>query len=201
MEGTGGGELAQLVPDHVLRDEDRHELPPVVDGEGESDEVGSDRGPAGPGPPARALDRKLAEGVIPKTLPYIKRQAVEVLDTTYQTRESSQELIAKQLQDWYSKAYPDLLKQKPHLLEEAIRGVQAAYNENVFPSMEIDWETYVNHAGHGPDFDTGCYRCHDGLHENEHGQAISSDCNTCHTLLAIEEENPLILNQLRGETN
>ena len=148
-----------------------------------------------------ALDRKIAEGMIPKTLPYIKRQAVEVLDTTYQTRESSQELIAEELQEWYSKNYPDLLKQKPHLLDEAIRGIQAAYNENVFPAMEIDWDTYVNHAGHGPDFDTGCYRCHDGLHENEKGQAISSDCNTCHTLLAIQEENPVILNQLRGETN
>jgi len=76
--------------------------------------------------------------------------------------------------------------------------VVAAYSENVFPEMKVEWGTYINHIGHGPDFDIGCFRCHDDMHETPDGKTISADCNTCHTLLAIEEENPKILKELQG---
>ncbi len=49
LERTGGRELAQLVPDHRLGDEHRHVLATVVDGEGVTDEVRDDGGPARPG--------------------------------------------------------------------------------------------------------------------------------------------------------
>ena len=39
VEGAGGGELAELVADHVLGHEHGDELAPVVDGEGEPDGV------------------------------------------------------------------------------------------------------------------------------------------------------------------
>jgi hypothetical protein len=38
------------------------------------------------------------------------------------------------------------------------------------------------------------------MHESPDGKTISADCNTCHTLLAIEEETPAILKTLQGET-
>src|SRR5512139_220291 len=57
VEGTRGGELAELVTDHVLRDENRHELAAVVHGEGVSDEVGGDRRAAGPSPDHLAIAR------------------------------------------------------------------------------------------------------------------------------------------------
>jgi hypothetical protein len=37
------------------------------------------------------------------------------------------------------------------------------------------------------------------MHESPDGKTISADCNTCHTLLAIEEDNPPILKTLQGE--
>jgi hypothetical protein len=39
----------------------------------------------------------------------------------------------------------------------------------------------------------GCFRCHDDEHRTADGQTISQDCSTCHSLLAVEEENPEIL--------
>src|SRR5262245_22104308 len=48
-EGAGGGELAELVPDHGLGDVDGHVLAPVVDGDGVADHVGDNRGAPGPG--------------------------------------------------------------------------------------------------------------------------------------------------------
>jgi hypothetical protein len=44
-----GCELAELVTDHILRDENGHELAPVVDGEREPDTIGDDGRTTGPG--------------------------------------------------------------------------------------------------------------------------------------------------------
>ncbi len=57
----------------------------------------------------------------------------------------------------------------------------------------------MNHVSHGPDFDIGCFRCHDDLHVSADGRTISADCQTCHILLAIEEENPQVLEVLQGQ--
>ncbi|MGW8312515.1 MAG: cytochrome c3 family protein [Desulfuromonadales bacterium] len=149
--------------------------------------------------PDAALDRKLAEGVIPVELPFIKRQAMEVITANYQSSAQAREAISKGLTEWYAKNYPQLVEEQPQLLEQAVEGAVLAYSENVFPDMKVTWGTYVNHISHGPDFNVGCFRCHDDLHESPDGKTISADCNTCHTLLAIEEDNPSILNTLQGK--
>ena len=77
---------------------------------------------------------------------------------------------------------------------KAILGVQEAYVENVYPDMKIEWGTYSDHRGHTDDF--GCFRCHDEEHESDQGGSVSQDCDTCHTILAEEEENPEILKTL-----
>src|SRR3954451_8721849 len=58
-EGAGGGELAELVPDHRLGDVHGHVLAPVVHGDGVADHVGDDRGAARP----RLDDPLLVAGV------------------------------------------------------------------------------------------------------------------------------------------
>jgi len=150
-------------------------------------------------PVAEALDRKLLEGTIPRELPFIKRQALAAVTANYPSGEAAQAGIAEALNTWYQSNQNLLVKEKPQLLVQAIRGTQEAYAHNVFPEMNIGWGTYVNHVGHGPDFDIGCFRCHDDRHKSADGQTISGDCNTCHTLLATEEANPPILKTLRGE--
>src|SRR5207248_5690823 len=48
LEDAGRREFAELVADHVLDDEQPHELPAVVDEEGMADELGDDRAVARP---------------------------------------------------------------------------------------------------------------------------------------------------------
>ncbi len=146
-----------------------------------------------------ALDRKLLEGSLPAELPFIKRQALAAVTANYPSSAAAQQGIAETLTQWYQKNQAELLKAKPHLLAKAIAGTQEAYAQNVFPEMKINWGTYVNHVGHGPEFNIGCFRCHDDRHKTADGRTISADCNTCHTLLAMEEEKPPILKTLRGE--
>ena len=149
--------------------------------------------------PDEALDRNLAEGDIPRELPYIKQQGMELITKEYESTEAAEAAIRAGLQNWYEQEYPELLKSKPGLLEKATEGVIDAYKGNVFPDMKVTWGTYVNHITHGPDFDIGCFRCHDDMHESPEGKVISGDCNTCHVILAEGEENPEILKVLSGE--
>ena len=150
-------------------------------------------------PAETAIDHKLNEGDIPRTLPFIKQQALAAVTAEYASAEEAAAAISSELTAWYRNRYPALLEKNPELLAHAIQGTQQAYNENVFPKMKVGWGTYVNHIGHGEDFDIGCFRCHDDMHESEEGEVISGDCNTCHTLLAEEEEDPEILRILRAE--
>lgn len=146
-----------------------------------------------------ALDRKLLEGAIPRELPFIKKQALAAVTAKYPSSEAARTGIAETLTKWYQANQAEFIKQKPQLLAQAISGTQAAYAQNVFPEMNIGWGTYVNQVGHGPDFNIGCFRCHDDQHKSADGKTISADCNTCHTMLSMEEANPAILKTLRGE--
>lgn len=149
-------------------------------------------------PPSEAINRKLLEGAIPKALPFIKRQALAAVQQPYETTEAAMTGIATELNAWYQKNHPELVRQNPALLEQAIKGVQAAFAENVFPEMNLGWNTYVDHIGHGENFDIGCFRCHDGMHESASGETISADCDTCHVILAEDDPNPEILDLIRG---
>ena len=149
-------------------------------------------------PPETSIDHKMVAGDIPRELPFIKQQALEAVTAEYASSEEAEAAIATHLTGWYEEKYPDLIKAKPALLANAILGAQTAYNEYVFPQMKVGWNTYVNHIGHGEDFDIGCFRCHDDAHESADGDVISGDCNTCHTILAEGEKDPEILHILRN---
>jgi hypothetical protein len=148
-------------------------------------------------PTDRAIDNKILSGDIPLELPYIKKKALEVVRIDYGNQEEAKSGIATQLNEWYRQNYADLIADNPGLLSRAIEGIQAAYLENVFPEMGIQWGTYTNHIGH--ENSPGCFRCHDEMHTSASGETISMDCDTCHTILAEEEANPEILKVLRGE--
>jgi nitrate/TMAO reductase-like tetraheme cytochrome c subunit len=135
--------------------------------------------------PEEALDQKLLTGEIPRELPYIKRQALEVVTQDYASHEEARTGISQQLREWYSQNYPSLMEQKPSLLEKAIVGVIPAYTDNVFPQMKIDYGTYKNYLGHRDE--SGCFRCHDELHVSAEGKTLSQECDTCHLILAEEE--------------
>jgi len=147
-------------------------------------------------PPDRAIDNKILSGEIPRELPFIKKKAMEVVRRQYASQQEAEAAIATELNDWYQKSYPELVREQTEMLPRAVAGVQAAYAENVFPEMKIEWGGYPNHIGHmeAP----GCFRCHDEAHEAKGGEVISMDCETCHVILAEDEKDPAILKTLYG---
>ena len=149
--------------------------------------------------PDEALDAKLVTGDIPTSIPYIKRQALEVITKKYDSTEEAKNTIATELRAWYKENYPDLVENNAPLLEQAIKGVQQAFTENCFPEMRIYWNTYKNFLGHRDD--SGCFRCHDDEHETEAGETISQDCDLCHVILAEDEAEPEILKAIQGNGN
>jgi hypothetical protein len=147
-------------------------------------------------PPGVALDNKIMSGAIDKSIPFIKKKAMEVISRDYLSQEEAKATIAAELHDYYAKNYSGVVDAQGDALRKSIAGIQAAYAENVFPEMNIKWGTYTNHLGHNDD--VGCFRCHDEDHQTEAGEVISMDCNTCHTILAEDEQDPEILRTLSG---
>lgn len=144
----------------------------------------------------QAIDGKLSANIIPSYLPFIKRQALDVIQKDYPSEEVARVEISRALHSWYRKNYPELIQNNPSLFERAIQGVIQAYEENVFPDMRVTWGTYKNNLGH--ENDTGCFRCHGKLQEVKTGRVISSDCNLCHVILADDETQPEIIKSLQG---
>lgn len=151
-------------------------------------------------PPGRAIDNKILEGKISAKIPFIKKKAMEVVQKEYVSHDEAKIRIATDLTSWYTQNYPEIGQDNPEELQNAIVGIQEAYSENVFPTMNVKWNTYTNHIGHTEDFDfsIGCLRCHNDMHETESGEVISMDCNTCHLVLAQDEKDPEILRTLGG---
>jgi nitrate/TMAO reductase-like tetraheme cytochrome c subunit len=144
--------------------------------------------------PERAMDRALALGDIPVTLPFIKKEAVGLLKANYATSTEAGTKLPATLLSFYQQNYPDLYSRRSNDIQQAGRAVLAIYNRNVFPDLKVSWGTYPNNLGH-TDF-PGCFRCHDGAHTAGNGKTITQDCNTCHEPLAMDEASPEILKTL-----
>ena len=144
--------------------------------------------------PGNALDEGMSQGGISTSLPFVKKEALEALKTDYPDRDTAKERIAQTLRNFYATSYPQLVASQSAQLDSSIAAVQAIYLRNVFPEMNVTWGTYLNDLGH-MDF-PGCFRCHDGSHVAADGQTIPNDCDTCHHLLAVGEQDPKILSDL-----
>lgn len=146
--------------------------------------------------PERAVDREMAAGRISPALPFAHKVSVELLKKEYPSRQTAETEIPEAWREYYRKNYFNIYNSQRAQIEQAAQAVVYIYDGNVFPSMNITWGTYPNNLGH-TDF-PGCFRCHDGNHKSSGGKEITQDCNTCHSLLALEEPNPKILQELSG---
>jgi len=143
-----------------------------------------------------ALDEKIAIGLISRDIPFIKRQAHEAISHDYDTIENALIGISKTVTMWYKNNYPDFFAQNKSLIYDAISGIQRAYQENIFPEMNVHWETYKDFIGHKDG--TGCFRCHDGKHATAEGELVSHDCESCHIILADSQPAPEVVKLLKG---
>ena len=144
--------------------------------------------------PDNEIDVALRDGLIEKSLPYIKKEGLRIIDARYESHEDAREKITEQLTAYYLGNYPDLADERAGDIEQAAQVLGDIYSVNVFPQMEVWWNTYPEHIGH--ERSEGCYRCHGRRLRTAERETISKDCDVCHTVLAEREQNPDILTQL-----
>ena len=60
--------------------------------------------------------------------------------------------------------------------------------------MKVTWNTYPNHIGHQQS--PGCFRCHDNKHKTDDGDKVGKKCGTCHNIVAEEESDSKVLQEL-----
>lgn len=133
-------------------------------------------------PPSLFINSAITAGDIPVELPEIKSVAIDLCDKDYPTIDSAFTAIQTEVDAYYKKNYPDIYENNNELVVKAIKGLQNAFSENIFPEMKVKWSEYPNHIGH-LEFN-GCFRCHNDRHESEDGRVIKRDCNLCHFIRA-----------------
>lgn len=147
--------------------------------------------------PGPAIDNAIHEGTIDRSLPFIKREGLRIIDAEYDSHESARTQISEQLTAFYAENYPTLAEDNADAIAAAGTALGGIYSVNVFPNMNVWWDTYPDHIGH--EQSDGCFRCHARKMRTEEREQISNDCETCHVLLAEEEEDPHILTVLDPE--
>lgn len=137
--------------------------------------------------PRRGLDEALTSGSIDPSLPYVKREAMRILWSSYADF-SAADTAAEKLRDFYQNRYPLVAKEKAGAINAAIGELKTLYRLVATPEMKVTATTYPDNLGH-MDF-VGCFRCHDGAHFLVKdgaitNKAIPSSCDTCHTFPQI----------------
>ena len=143
--------------------------------------------------PEFEVDLALEEGRIDRSLPYIRREGLRIItEKEYASHAEARDGIAAAVKAFYVQNYPDLAGTPA--VEQAGKALGDAYAWNNFPHMKVKWNTYPNHVGHQDS--PGCFRCHDNKHKTDDGAKIGKKCGTCHNIVAEEESNSAVLQEL-----
>ncbi|MBU8934855.1 MAG: NapC/NirT family cytochrome c [candidate division Zixibacteria bacterium] len=137
--------------------------------------------------PDRAIDERIHKGILDRSLPFLKREALRAISANYASREAAMEGISNHVNGYYQRNYPDLARSKMTIIDSVVTVLKGIYNRNIHPSMNIEWGTYPSHIGHVGD--GGCFRCHNSNMVDEDGNAVSSDCALCHSMLSNGHED------------
>jgi hypothetical protein len=147
--------------------------------------------------PSTEINSALDDGRIDKTLPFIKREGLRVLQAKYASHEEARATIASEIDGFYKTKYAELAAAKAPAIAAAGKSLGDIYTWNVFPKMKVTWGTYPNNLGHD-DNSPGCMRCHDKKHATADGsEKIGGGCKICHAVLADDEADPEILKTLK----
>lgn len=139
--------------------------------------------------PEATVDQLLSRGVISTSIPEIRRKAIEVYSKLYDTTELGLNGIAG-LGGYYQAVYPDFYSSSSDLIQSAIEALQSAYADSVFPENKSDWTTHSNNIGHSDA--PGCFRCHDGKHLTDSGEAVRLECNVCHSIPVVADPGDFV---------
>lgn len=139
--------------------------------------------------PEEAVDEALAKNLIDRNLPDIRQQSVTLLRASYPDNETAVAAFTT-LVDFYADNYPEIAAEKGDAIQQAISTLTDIHNQIVFPEQKLDWNTHPDNLGH-KDF-PGCFRCHDGKHLSGTEEAIRLECNMCHAVPVVIDNQTLV---------
>ena len=125
-----------------------------------------------------AVDRAIASGAVSTALPYIRRESVKLMQAKYDDSDAALDAIDQGLRGFYKTQSGQV---DDAALDRAVTALQAVYERNVFPTMNVTFGAYPDNLGHTSS--PGCFRCHDGSLTAKDGSSIASDCESCHKML------------------
>ena len=132
--------------------------------------------------PSAALDDAMARGVVSPDIPFIKQNAIAVMDRQYPSMEEATNAV-EGLRDYYATNYSDFYSNNTAMVDSSVDELVAMYQRMVFPTMDVTWDTHANNLGHKDS--AGCFRCHDGNHLNSNDEPVRLECNLCHSIPLI----------------
>jgi len=139
--------------------------------------------------PEESLDRALSLGQISTDIPEIRQKGIEALRGNYASQSEALIGIAG-LENYYKSYYPDYYGTNSAVVDDAIQVLQQIYNDSVFVDQKVSWDSHPTNVGH---IDSpGCFRCHDGKHLNTDQQAIRLECNLCHSIPVVAEQQDFV---------
>jgi hypothetical protein len=143
--------------------------------------------------PEESINRAMSQGEIDNTLPFIRKVGLEALIGA-ENNPDPEGYFRQHISKFYQESYPELPIERKDTLDSAIDSMNGLFRRNVFPEMKLGWNTHPNNLSHVNS--PGCFRCHDDTHASAEGKVIKQDCTSCHQVLAWEEENPQLVQDL-----
>ena len=138
--------------------------------------------------PADLVDEAIASGEIDRKLPSTKALTVKLIGEAGKLFGTPEELAPQ-----FDKLIADVLpkREQTAATKEQDRKFATAMKrillQTSFAQKGISWKTFPFNTGH-KDF-PGCFRCHDGKHLDEKGEAIRFQCTLCHALPKVVRED------------
>ncbi len=131
--------------------------------------------------PMVLVNEVLTQGKVKSDIPLIKQNMMDALSKNYAITAEAVTAIPQALNAFYQKEHGDFYSQRPGDIREAVEETVTLFKNNFFPEMKARWDSHADNIGHL--ISPGCFRCHDGEHQNTEGKAISKDCTICHTII------------------
>jgi hypothetical protein len=131
--------------------------------------------------PAVRVDEAMSEGRIDKSIPGIKARALAIIEkgsSLHGPMEEQVPAFKKIIADAAPKG--DLKPEQKKAEEQFAKTMLEILQLSEFEAKDLTWKSFPDHVGHN-DF-PGCFRCHDGKHVNDKGEAIRLQCTLCHEI-------------------
>lgn len=140
--------------------------------------------------PADRVDQAISEGRIDRSLPAIKARALAIIEKASPLHGPMEEQVPKFKQIIADAAPKGEMKPEVKAAETQFAATMLQILElSEFEAKDLTWKSFPNHVGHKDS--PGCFRCHDGKHFNEKGEAIRLQCTLCHDLPQVSVDGTL----------